>query len=344
MPPTQKALIVTPSHTATLTTTHPIPTLRDGYILVKTASIALNPTDWKHVTALAPPGVLVGCDYAGTVSALSPTAASTTNLKPGDRICGFAHGCNAQQPEDGAFAEYIVVPVSTQTRIPDSLSFQEAATLGVGVTTVGQALYQSLKMVLPEVNPQVVAEREPVLIYGASTATGALAVQFARLSGYRVIATCSPRHFEKVRALGADEVFDSRDESAAEKIREITGDKMRLCMDCVSIESSAAYCDKALSSQGGEYSALCPVRVDRANVNSRLTMGYTAIGKELRYKHMVFEASAEDVAFSKRFWALAEGLLAEGKGGLRGVMEGLEEMRAGRVSGVKLVYNVGETE
>ncbi|PKY05700.1 protein TOXD [Aspergillus campestris IBT 28561] len=338
MSPTQKALIVTPTKTATLTTTQPLPTLRDGYILVKTASVALNPTDWKHVTARAPPGVLVGCDYSGTVEALSPTAASSTDLKKGDRICGFAHGCNAGQPEDGAFAEYIVVPVGTQTRIPDNLSFQEAATLGVGVTTVGQALYQSLGMVLPG-SPPAKPEQEAVLIYGASTATGALAVQFAKLSGYRVIATCSPQHFEKVRALGADEVFNSRDESAAERIREITGDKLRLCLDCVSLESTAAYCGKALSSQGGEYSALLPVKVERANVNSRFTMGYTAVGKEFRYGDRVFEASAEDQAFSRRFWALAEGLLAEGKG----VLEGLEEMRAGRVSGVKLVYNVGET-
>ncbi|PLB40442.1 zinc-binding alcohol dehydrogenase family protein [Aspergillus candidus] len=355
MSPTQKALIVTPSKTATLTTTRPLPTLRDGYILVKTASVALNPTDWKNIAAIAPPGVLAGCDYSGTVEALSPTAASSTGLKKGDRICGCAHGCNAEQPEDGAFAEYIVVPVGTQMRIPDNLSFQEAATLGVGVTTVGQALYQSLGMTWPgESRGESESEQEAVLIYGASTATGALAVQFAKLSGYRVIATCSPQHFDMVRALGADEVFNSRDESAALRIREITDDKLRLCLDCVSLESTAAYCDKALSSQGGEYSALLLVEIERANVNSRSTMGYTAIGKEFRLGDRVFEASAEDLAFSRRFWALAEGLFAEGKvvphamrvgeGGLRGVLEGLEEMRAGRVNGVKLVYNVGETD
>lgn len=358
-PTQQKAVIVTPSKTATLVTDHPLPTLRDDYILVKTVSVALNPTDWKNVTARAPPGVLVGCDYAGIVEDLSPTAAASTSLKKGDRICGFAHGCNPVQPEDGAFAEYIVVPVGTQTRIPDNLSFQEAATLGVGVTTAGQALYQSLGLALPgegraESEGDEGKEKEAVLIYGASTATGALAVQFAKLSGYRVIATCSSRHFEKTRALGADEVFDSRDESAAEKIREITGDKLRLCMDCVSLETTAAYCEKALSSQGGEYSALLPVKVDRANVNSRFTMAYTAIGKGLRYGNMVLEPSAEDLAFSRRLWALAEGLLREGKvvphtvrvgkGGLRGVLEGLEEMQAGRVSGEKLVYNVGETD
>lgn len=62
--------------------------------------------------------------------------------------------------------------------IPRHLSFEEAATLGVGITTVGQGLYQSLGLPLP---PLKVTEPTPILIYGGSTATGILALQYARL-------------------------------------------------------------------------------------------------------------------------------------------------------------------
>jgi NADPH:quinone reductase-like Zn-dependent oxidoreductase len=63
-------------------------------------------------------------------------------------------------------------------RIADNVSFEAGATLGVGVTTVGQGLYQSLGLPLP---PAKVETHTPILIYGGSTATGALAIQYAKL-------------------------------------------------------------------------------------------------------------------------------------------------------------------
>lgn len=63
-------------------------------------------------------------------------------------------------------------------KIPDNVSFEDASTLGVGIFTVGQALYQSLGLPLPT---EPAKESFPVLIYGGSTATGTLAIQFAKL-------------------------------------------------------------------------------------------------------------------------------------------------------------------
>jgi NADPH:quinone reductase-like Zn-dependent oxidoreductase len=80
------------------------------------------------------------------------------------------------------------------------LSFEEAATLGVGVTTVGQGLYQSLKLPLPD---KPATEKTYLLIYGGSTATGSLAIQYAKLSGLTVGVTCSPKNFDYVKSLGA---------------------------------------------------------------------------------------------------------------------------------------------
>ena len=62
--------------------------------------------------------------------------------------------------------------------VPDGVSDEEAATLGVGITTIGQGLYQSLELPLPD-SPS--KDGTTVLVYGGSTATGLMAIQFAKL-------------------------------------------------------------------------------------------------------------------------------------------------------------------
>jgi NADPH:quinone reductase-like Zn-dependent oxidoreductase len=145
---------------------------------VKVDSIALNPTDWKHISRKsAPPGSLSGCDYAGIVVQVG--SGVTKSFSPGDRIAGCAHGANYSQSEDGVFAEYAVVKGDLQVKIPDSLSFEQAATFPLGVSTVAQGMYQkALKLNLPT---KPTTSGEWVLIYGGSSATGSLGVQFAKL-------------------------------------------------------------------------------------------------------------------------------------------------------------------
>ncbi|KAJ5182535.1 Protein TOXD [Penicillium capsulatum] len=345
---TQKAIVVTSPKQASVVADRALPAIRDDYILVKTEAVALNPTDWKHVEYMAPPGVLVGCDYAGVVQEVGKDVKKS--LKKGDRVCGFAHGGNAVQPEDGAFAEYIVAKGDIQMHIPDHLSFQEAATLGVGIVTVGQSLYQSLKLAWPT---EPLKTPETILIYGGSSATGALAIQFAKLSGYTVLTTCSPHNFDLVKRLGADKAFDYKDPNSAAAIREYTQDKLKLVLDTISLESSAQYCDATLSSEGGDYSALLPIKIERANVDDRWTLGYTAVGEAFDFGPTPVPAKPEDLEHAAKFAAVAEKLIAAGKikphvpkvnpGGLHGVLEGLELLKADKVSGEKLVYNVTET-
>jgi NADPH:quinone reductase-like Zn-dependent oxidoreductase len=156
----------------------PKPKLRDDYLLVKTVAVALNPTDWKHAAfGLTSEGGLLGCDFAGIVEEVG--SAVTKAWKKGDRIAGVAHGGNYVQPEDGAFAEYVVAKGDLQLKINGGVSFEAAATVPLGATTVGQGLYQKgLKLNLPT---DPITDKEYVLVYGGSTATGTLAIQYAKL-------------------------------------------------------------------------------------------------------------------------------------------------------------------
>ncbi|KAI9787530.1 MAG: hypothetical protein M1839_000060 [Geoglossum umbratile] len=350
LPASQYAIQVRGQGQAEVVANASIPKLRDNYILVKTEAVALNPTDWKHVDYLPTPGALLGCDYAGTVVEVGKGV--TKGFKKGDRIAGFVHGSNQSQLEDGAYAEYIVARGDVQMRIPDNVSFEEAATLGVGIITVGQGLYQSLGLQLPT---KPVKENIPVLVYGGSTATGTLAIQFAKLSGYTVVTTCSPRNFDLVKSLGADAVFHYNDPNCAAEIRKFTNDKLFHVFDTISSDATAAICAGAIGTAGGKYSCLVkPLpNMPRDDVESQLTFAYTGAGETFSKGPTEFPAVPEDYEFQKDFWNLAETLLGDekfkvhpphvGKGGLEGVLEGLQLMREDKVSGQKLVYRVAET-
>ncbi|KAJ3164813.1 hypothetical protein HDU88_005025 [Geranomyces variabilis] len=350
----QRSVEIKEKGVAVVNNSAPIPALRDGYVLVEVKTIALNPTDWKHVDYAGTPGCRVGCDYAGVVVATGRNLAR--DYVQGDRIAGFAHGGNSDNKEDGAFAEYIVAKANVALHVPDDMSDEDAATLGVGVTTCGQGLFQSLKLPLPESKEAKEARDESskrtVLIYGGSTATGTLAIQFAKLAGWTVLTTCSPKNYDLVRSRGADVFFDYNDADVGAQIRKHTNDKLAHVFDCVSNEYSTKICGEAISSAGGHYSALWDVKVDRPDVQSRMTMAYTALGEPCNKYGMEFPAKPEDVEFQTGFWSLVERLLKEKKlkthpvevrpGGLEGAIDGMDCMRKGKLSGKKLVYRVAE--
>ncbi|KAJ8111359.1 hypothetical protein ONZ43_g5642 [Nemania bipapillata] len=346
LPSIQKALVVVGKQEAGVVTDRPLPALRDHHLLVKVVSVALNVADWRHIDFYSSPGALLGFDYSGIVE---ETGKDVTRFAKGDRVCGLAHGGNARQNEEGAFAEYIIVIDHAQIHIPKNLSFQEAATLGVGLNTAGLSLYQYLKLKTPS---EPVSELVSVLVYGGSTATGSLAIQLAKLSGYHVVTTCSPHNFEFVRGLGADWVCDYRDPGAGTEIRKLTGDKLKIVFDTISTELTAKFCAEAISSEGGAYASLLPIEVPRSNVTSKLILGYTVFGQDFELGGHPFAAVPEDKDFATCFFPLVGEYLERGKlkvhppsvreGGLEGILQGLDLLRNGQISAQKLVYNVSE--
>ncbi|KAL3300889.1 toxD protein [Colletotrichum asianum] len=334
----------------------PVPKLpADDYILVKTTAVAINPTDWKHVDLADKAGcvgIWVGCDYAGIVEEVG--SGVTKDFKKGDRICGPVNGSNALREIDGAFAKYIAVKGDLQIKTPDNITDEEAATLGIAVTTVGQGLYQTLKLPLPS---SPAKEPKTILIYGGSTAMGISGIQYAKLSGYNVITTASPHNFDYLKELGASAVFDYKSPTVSEDIRKHTGDALTLAWDCQSTDESAAIVARALSSSKPSLvGTLLPVdkkKVQEVNLNADVQMSlyYTVFGEEFGYFGKR-DAVPENYEFGKRFWELSRELLAEGKlkpirviknrgsSGLDGVIVGLKELKEGKVSAGKLVYTI----
>lgn len=140
----------------------PLPKLRPTYLLAKVDSVALNPTDWKHVNGKrAADGCISGCDFAGTVVEVGDDV--NKSFKIGQRVAGTTHGANASHTDDGCFAEYALAKADLLVHLPDDLPFEKAATFPLGTATVGQGLFQkALKLNYPD---EPSTKGETVLIY-----------------------------------------------------------------------------------------------------------------------------------------------------------------------------------
>lgn len=85
---------------------------------------------------------------------------------------------NEINAEDGAFAEYIVAKGDVAILMPPYMSFSNAATLPCALGTVALGLYIHLEIPLP---PATVPSGSWLFVYGGSSTTGSMAIQFAKL-------------------------------------------------------------------------------------------------------------------------------------------------------------------
>lgn len=173
-------------------------------------------------------------------------------------------------------------------------------------------------------------------------------------SGYKVITTCSPKHFELLKDRGADLVLDYKSEDIGKQINQFTDDSLHLVLDCVALPSTAEICAAAFGSQGGIYCNLLDVKCPRENVESIFFFGYSLSGESYIFESEHYDAQPEFFNFGRQYLTVVEKLWERGlwkahpqlnrSGGLNGIFAGMQKMREGRVSGGKLVYHVDETD
>ncbi|RPD66616.1 GroES-like protein [Lentinus tigrinus ALCF2SS1-7] len=343
-----KAVVLEEGHRVSIKD-HPVPPIGDNDVLVKTVSVAQNPTDWKHVDfPVGIPGSVLGCDYSGTVVKAGKNV-STVNV--GDHVAGFVHG--AAFPDEGAYAEYVKIAADLVWRVPENtLSHDQAATFGCAFWTAVQALYHPTRLGLVE-PPAKASGDEWIFVYGGSSAVGQFAIQLLHLSGYKVITTASPRNFALVKSFGADAVFDYRDPEVVSKIKAATGDAVTKVFDAISEESTQRISAASVAPSGGKVVLLLrskPGVTDRTDVEFDETLIYTALGRAFAWPSKHYPVSEEDRAHMVQFLKKVPGLVKEGslkplpvklwEGGLSAVPDGLQYMREGKVTAEKIVYRV----
>lgn len=191
----------------------PYPTPGPKEIVVRNHAVAINPIDWmlaKHgamIFSWLKFPLIVGSDMAGEVVQVG---SAVKRFEPGDRVVSMARGVgqNTVSEREGAFQDYVVVREHMTSPIPDSVSYEQASVLPLGISTAASGLYMKDYLALQHPSTSAKPTGKTVLIWGGSTSVGCCAIQLAVASGYEVITTCSPRNFTYVKKLGASEAFD----------------------------------------------------------------------------------------------------------------------------------------
>jgi NADPH2:quinone reductase len=157
-------------------------------IALNRADLAAGKGDTSHGSAAGAP---IGAEFAGEVV---ETGSEAGAFKTGERV--MCHGA-------GSHAEYAVSDYGRALPIPPNLSFEQAATLPVGLSTLHDALISKARL----------QPGESVLIQGASSGVGLLGLQIAKLKGAKLVIGSSTNAARRARLedFGADAAVDTLD-------------------------------------------------------------------------------------------------------------------------------------
>jgi NADPH:quinone reductase-like Zn-dependent oxidoreductase len=207
------------------------PTPRKDQVLIRVKACAMNHLDlWvrKGLPGVKLPHIL-GSDIAGEIVEVGEYV---TGFKPGQRVllapmsfCNCCAKCVAglqnQCPEftvlgncvDGGNCELIAVPAVNVIAIPDSLDFNQAASVPLVFLTAWHML----------VGRAGIRLGQTLLVLGASSGVGIAAIQIAKLFHARVITTAGDeKKLERARALGADHGINHYQQKISDEVRKIT--------------------------------------------------------------------------------------------------------------------------
>ncbi|CAI7573982.1 unnamed protein product [Penicillium discolor] len=349
IPKTQTAIIAADEEgTLRISQDVPVIDLEPDSVLVKTAALALNPVDSKMAKGFAVPNAILGFDFAGVVVAIGTGV--------GDRVLGTADSMDRKRPSGGGFCQYASTVATQALRLPDDMSFTDAACMGTSLSSAGIALFRSMKVPGSLTAPNSATNPPHVLVNGGSTSTGTMALQLLKLAGFRPIATCSPSHEELVLSYGAEKTFDYRSADCAKDIRSYTKNALAYAIDCITSNSSMKLCYEAIGRAGGRYTALDPypeAQPNRKVVKPDWILGSTVKGRGSGWVAPYGRDADPDARiFADELYSGAQKHLLEGKlknhpakvmsGEFSGILEGLEMIRRKEVSGFKLVYEVNQ--
>jgi NADPH2:quinone reductase len=285
----------------------PVPEPGDGEVRVRVVVSGVNPTDWKarqggtYGDGLPFPEITPNQDGAGIVDAVGP---GVEGLSVGDHVWLFMAA--ASRPT-GTAQEYTVVPAARVVPLPEGVSFDVGASLGVPAMTAHRAL------TVHEDGPTRLSpgalSGKTVLVAGGAGAVGHAAIQLGRWAGATVITTISSDDKAALAtAAGAHHTVNYREEDAAERIRAIAPDGVDIVVE-VSIPANAEL-DAAVLANHGVVSMYADNGGDAASIPVRPNMSINA-----RYQFLLLytigdaalRAAAEDITA-----ALRDGVLPVG--------------------------------
>ncbi|KAL6453083.1 hypothetical protein SBY92_000429 [Candida maltosa Xu316] len=222
-------------------TKYPIPELKPYEILVNNKAIGLNPIDWKgkkYGFGIYHFPWINGRESSGDVVKLGD---KVDKLNVGDKV--IVSSTSYRDNRTSTFQQYTAIDSRLVWKLPPSFTYEDGATIGVGLVTAGVILYNSFEFELSATPKKV---NGTILIWGGATVVGLYLTQLAKIYGLTVIAIASTRHEDYLRKLGVDHLINRHlsTEEIFQKIDEIEGvNTIEYGVDCVSKETSKIVID-----------------------------------------------------------------------------------------------------
>ncbi|EXK26258.1 hypothetical protein FOMG_17160 [Fusarium oxysporum f. sp. melonis 26406] len=345
MPPNRAAFIKSASSKGLEVDDAPFPTPKYDEIVVKNHAVAVNPIDWK-ILAIEPIRNMVirsypfinGGDVAGVVEAVG---AGVTGFSKGQRVFGHPMSLSTGEAAHGGFQNYTSIPQHSVWHIPSHVTFNQASVLPLALSTAGIGLYrkEDLGLPLPSLNPAPTGDS--ILIWGGASSVGGTAIQLAVASGLRVVTTASAPNHERVRSIGATEVFDYHSVTIVQDVAAaLSGTPVVGVFDAVSEEASFKPIIQILRELGKSDLHVVSVQPLSGDIQQRLPGVKDTTGLHFATDKHVHEHFKDWVP-----QALASGLLQPkpdplviGKG-LEKIQEGITKLQGG-VSAQKIVIEL----
>ncbi|WP_339187025.1 NADP-dependent oxidoreductase [Paenibacillus sp. FSL R5-0490] len=185
------------------------PRAEANQVVVKLEATSINPIDWKLREGYLKEmydwefPIILGWDVAGVITEIG---SNVTKWKVGDRVFS-----RPDTTRFGSYAEYTAVDEHLLAKLPDSISYEEAAAVPLAGLTAWQVLFTHGDL----------KEGETVLIHAGAGGVGMYAIQLAKHAGAHVITTASEKNHELLYSLGADQVIDYKTENFEEILKDI---------------------------------------------------------------------------------------------------------------------------
>ncbi|KAK5108712.1 hypothetical protein LTR62_007859 [Meristemomyces frigidus] len=186
--------------------------------LVQVRAVAMNPIDYYQRDLGIPPisqyPTVLGGDVAGVIAEVGSGVEHP--LKKGTRvIAGASAFWQNNDPDYGAFQQYVLVSSGIVTTLPDEYTFEQGAVIPLAAITALTAYFTVGISIDTKHSAQ---DKQAYLVWGAASSVGTYAVQIAKAMGYTVYATASSKNHEYIKSLGAHAVFDYNDNDVVDQI------------------------------------------------------------------------------------------------------------------------------
>ncbi|RPD60291.1 GroES-like protein [Lentinus tigrinus ALCF2SS1-7] len=355
IPTQQKALLLESKHGKFSVGTIEVPKPGPDSVLVKVEATALNPLDWKiqaYGLFVEHFPTVLGFDAAGPVVAVGE---NVTDVAVGDRVIAQGWFNPVEGTAHGTFQEYYDTPARFVAKVPETISYDEAATIPSCLGTAAFALYNkvsdenfsSSKLLAPWVEGgRGHYAGKPILVLAGASSVGQFVIQLARLSGFSpIITTASLHNAPFLKSLGATHVIDRKlpaEQIKAEAIK-LGGGLFEYVFDAVSVAETLEL-GYALTAPKGDLMVVLS--------GAELKAAHPDTDKRIHNAQALFVMPVNhDIAAS--LLAAVPRLFANGDlkpnrpevlpGGLNGIVGGMERLKKDQVSGVKLVVRPPET-